>query len=276
MRFSPVDLGMAAVLNRGLLVIFLLVLRNLPADGFIALPGNVTRVFLNIGSHIDPMPPPRGDMNTVTIAFEPVVGCRIKPREWLYVINAAVEADTSIATMGVYNSAQESSSLSVPAMGFEFARRVQRAVLVPVISIRTVLSSIPYEIDIWFMKTDMQGHDYNTMVAGGELLGRVHYIRVECWIKNIFSYKGVRNDFCRDLFPYMRTHGFELVHMHGNSGARAAVNNGRGVAGQAAALEWCEQTKNEPIQAGLLEADAYFKRVGTVLPLPLGRDWIFK
>lgn len=256
--------------------LLLLALRAPPTDAFIALPGNVTRVFLNIGSHIDPMPPPRNDVNTVTIAFEPIVGCRIKQRDWLYVIHAAVEADTSIATMGVYNSAQESSSLSAPAMNFQFAQRAQRSVLVPVISMRTVLSSIPYEVDIWFMKTDMQGHDYNTMVAAGELLGRVHYIRVECWIKNLYSYKGVRNDFCRDLFPYMRTHGFELVHMHGNSGARPAVNDGRGVAGQAAALEWCERFKNAPVQPGLLEADAYFKRIGTSLPPPLGRDWIFR
>lgn len=254
----------------------LLALRALPTEGVIALPVNVTRVFLNIGSHIDPMPPPRNEMNTVTIAFEPIVGCRIKPRDWLYVIHAAVEADTSIATMGVYNAAQESSSLSAPAMDFKFTQRAQRSVLVPVISMRTVLSSIPYEVDIWFMKTDMQGHDYNTMVAAGELLGRVHYIRVESWIKNMYSYKGVRNDFCRDLFPYMRTHGFELVHMHGNSGARSAVNDGRGVVGQAAALAWCELHKDAPVQAGLLEADAYFKRVGTQLPPPLGRDWIFK
>ena len=35
--------------------------------------------------------------------------------------------------------------------------------------------------NIWYMKTDMQGHDYSALVGGGDLLKRVNYIKSECW-----------------------------------------------------------------------------------------------
>mmetsp|Transcript_37251 Transcript_37251/g.92726 ORF Transcript_37251/g.92726 Transcript_37251/m.92726 type:complete len:145 (+) Transcript_37251:187-621(+) len=138
---------------------------------------------------------------------------------------------------------------------------------------RTVLSSIPVKTDIHFMKTDMQGTDFSALSSAGTLLQRVHYLRVECWIKNIYTYVGVNNDFCRHLFPYMTSIGFELLHMHGNSKARKEVNNYAGVRGHAAAVEYCEREKAEKQRVGTFEADAYFRRAGTRLEPPEGRDW---
>jgi len=240
----------------------------------IALPANTSRVILNIGSHVTPIRPP-DDGSTIVIAFEPVVGCRIKPRPRLYVVHAAVAADTSLSTMGVYHANQGSSSLS-PAYGsMDFAHQVQPSIIVPVLPMRTVIASIPVESEIWLLKTDMQGWDYAALVGAGELLRRVHYIRSECWLANTRPYNGPENDFCLHVLPYLTSQGFELVHMHGNSKARAFVNNWKGVTGMRDALAFCETTKDRPARAGLLEADAYFKRSGARLPPPTGSDWPF-
>jgi hypothetical protein len=275
---SPSTMSMAprlraSEIGRPAHILLLLLLE--PVLGLIALPGNVSRVFLNIGSHLDPMAAPP-DLSTVVVAFEPIVGCQIQPRERLYVLHAAVAETDSVATMGVYHRNQGSSSLSAPAKRFGFASLKQQPALVPVLSMRTVLSSFPSHVALWFMKTDMQGYDFAALKAGGELLARVHYIRTECWLMNRQSYSGVQNDFCADLFPYLTAHGFRFVHMHGNSRMRRYVNEGRGLWGHEAALAYCEAHRADPRRADIAEADAYFVREGTPLPYPTGPDWPFR
>lgn len=242
---------------------------------FLSLPANTTRVLLNIGSHITPLRPPKDDLSTIVIAFEPVVGCRIRARERLYVVHAAVASSTSFSTMGVYHDNQGSSSLSAPAKSFDWSKKAQPAVIVPVIAMRTVLESIPAGVEIWFMKTDMQGHDFDALVGGGHLLRRVHYLRAECSLNNVRSYTGPPNDFCLNLFPYLTSHGFEFVHMHGNAQARRAVNNWKGVTGHQAALDYCAQHKGDPPRAGMSEGDAFFQRAGARLPPPTSIEWPF-
>ena len=51
--------------------------------------------------------------------------------------------------------------------------------VVPVVRMSAVLSSVPSRIDIWLLKTDMQGYDAKALTDGGPLLRRVHYVAAE-------------------------------------------------------------------------------------------------
>lgn len=241
------------------------------ACGMLTIPANATRVIINIGSHTTPVLPP-SDGTTIVLAFEPVVGCRIKPRPRLYIINAAVAAEASLSTMGVYNTGK-SSSLSAAVKSMPFARAEAPSIIVPVLSIQTVLASVPAAAQIWLLKTDMQGWDCATLVGAGPVLRRVHYVRAEAFLANTHSYEGPQNDFCLNLLPSMLRLGFEFLHMHGNSGARGAVNGGKGVVGLDAAHAYCALHASDEPRPGLLEGDAYFRRAGTTLPPPGGGEW---
>ena len=77
------------------------------------LPPAVTRLYVNIGSNDSPQLAP-ADNISATIAFEPVVGCRIKRAHNLFVVHAAVSDEASLASMNVLNSHGLSSSLAEP------------------------------------------------------------------------------------------------------------------------------------------------------------------
>lgn len=234
--------------------------------GVLHLPGNTSRVIMNIGSNIDPVLPPHDDPLTIAIAFEPVVGCLIKKHPRLYVVPAAVSAKGAWATMGVYNSHGLSSSLSAPstkkARYMKLLRRAQPEVLfVPVLSMVQVLEGIPPEVEIWFIKTDMQGHDFEALAGGGELLKRVHYLRVEAWAENVYSYEGAHNDFCNDHFPYFTALGFEFVELTG-------YWKHHRFKGHDAAAAFCALHKDDKAHHGIRDVDAFWRRKGTTMPPP--------
>jgi hypothetical protein len=236
-------------------------------EGLLNLPANTSTVIMNIGSNIDPVLPPAQDFQTIAIAFGPIVGCRIKRRDRLYVVPAAVSATASFATMSVLNMNGLSSSLSAPATkNAAFMRGITEArpapsVFVPVLSTRMLLEAIPPDVELWFLKTDMQGHDFEALAGGGELLKRVHYLRVECWASNVFSYEGVRNDFCNDHLPHMTALGFEFVETVGYRKAHRFK-------GIAAANAFCAQARVARKHFGIQDMDAFWKRQDTWLPPP--------
>ena len=126
------------------------------------LPPTVENVWLDIGSNLDPfMPPPNEAATTVTIAFEPIVADKIRPQPGLYVVPAAVSADSALSMMNLFNAKQTfaSSSLGSVATSASWTADSQRAPakLVPVLSMRVVLDNIPSTLNIPFLKTDMQG-----------------------------------------------------------------------------------------------------------------------
>ena len=250
----------------------------------------VTRLLLNIGSNNAPVLPPRHDNTTAALIFEPIIGCSLNmdtPRVSIMV--AAVSDEASLATMNVYNTNGLSSSLSVAAKADSWnSNRAQRAV--PVIAMRTVLQSIPADIELWFLKTDMQGYDWRALGSVGDELRRVHYLTTEVYVGGHHTYSGVKNDYCRQWLPHMLRIGFvplglfrdlprpkmELYQISRNEslGSPRARH-------EQAALDFCARMRREAggtETATLYEAiNAYWLLRGTKMPPPPIRvadeDW---
>lgn len=217
-------------------------------------PPEITRVVINIGSNLQPVLPPTQDQHTVAIAYEPIVGHRIPPRPNLFVVHAAVGNQASLAMMRSLNRDGLSSSLATPSMSMSWNKGPNRGsiYIVPVVPMRLVLESLPPQVSVWYLKTDMQGYDFDAIVGAGELLRkRVHYIKTEVWFHNVQTYEGVNNDFCLDHLPYMTRQGFEIAMVKGSAGTLVSA---------VAVDAFCAESKNKPRTAGLKEGDAYWRR----------------
>ena len=169
------------------------------------LPPSARSVLLNIGSFTTPLLPPEDNETVVAVALEPVVASQITPAPRLFVVPAAVSDASGLAMMGVFNLKGESSSLSKPAQRrpWNVGSKLHEPRLVPVLRMRDVLHSIPSDLLIWFLKTDMQGHDFKAVAsAGQQLAARVPYIMSEVYLENMHSYSGTRNDYCTDWLPF--------------------------------------------------------------------------
>ena len=209
---------------------------------------------------MEPVKPPQDDPSCVSIILEPVVACKIPPAERMYVVQAAVSANETLSTMGVYNRGI-SSSLSPVAKDdwWNTGKRRSPFTIVPVLSLRTVIASIPDRVAIWFLMTDMQGHDFAALANAGDLLDRVHYMKNEVWIGNVQSYAGLRNDFCLDHFPFLVDRGFALK--------KVAQKHKTWYRDGAHAARDCPATPRARVP-GLNESDALWSRPGTTLPRP--------
>ena len=242
------------------------------------LPSHISEVFLNIGSNIDPILPPKdsGD-KALTIAFEPIVGCKIKPHKQLMVVNAAVAATAGLASMFIYNNNGLSSSLSKPAIQGLWnsdSERDGHIQIVPIITLRQILSAIPQHIAIPYIKTDMQGYDFLAVAAAQDFLfqRKVDYVYTEVYVHNLPSYQGVSNDFCTDWWPHMRRVGYDLVYLYPPTFFSILPTKGLDTK---EATEYCaEQIGKAPKNATLHllnEANALWKRKGAA-----DREFLFE
>jgi len=188
----------------------------------------VSSVVLNIGSNLDPiLPKESAGPCAISIAFEPIVPHLIREHPQLYVVPAAIVSTSGggVASMYIYNQDGVSSSLSKSATTNEFwnnnARRKDgKQKFVPTLSLTTLLQSITAEIEIMYIKTDMQGHDFSAVAAGGKALFArgVKYIETETFWKDLYHYKDVHNDLCRDWLPLMAELGYEYDFTRRNEG----------------------------------------------------------
>ncbi|KAJ8601261.1 hypothetical protein CTAYLR_003278 [Chrysophaeum taylorii] len=94
-----------------------------------------------------------------------------------------------------------------------------RQLVVPVISLRTILEDLGH-VDIPYLKTDMQGADFEAIraiveedSAGVGLFRRIPNLLTEVWMHNEQSYTGFKNDLCRDWLPMMDSIGYRLVYL---------------------------------------------------------------
>lgn len=180
----------------------------------IDLPLAVKDLIINIGSNLDPvLPDPSLGPCARTIAVEPIVGCMIIPHPQLDILSAAIAGSPSIATMQVFNRDGVSSSLASPAVERRWNNNIQRGDgqrrIVPVVSMKSLLLAIPDHVTIPFLKTDMQGFDFEAVSsAGHELLAKVPVLQTEVWKDDIMTY-AAHNDLCRDWYPFMTKLGYD-------------------------------------------------------------------
>jgi len=188
----------------------------------------VRSVVLNIGSNIDPiMPKVAAGPCAIGIAFEPIVPHLIPEHPQIYVVPSAVVTTSGggMASMYTYNKDGVSSSLSKAASTDQFWNNRQRRKdgkqkFVPTLSLTTLLQSIPLKVEITYIKTDIQGHDFGTLAAGAAaLVARgVRYIETETFWKDSYQYKDVHNDLCRDWLPFMTKVGYDYDFTRLNEG----------------------------------------------------------
>lgn len=222
-------------------------------NGLLNFPPEIDRVIINIGSNLQPVLPPAYDIHSVAIAYEPIVGHNITPSPNLFVVHAAVGGQASISMMRSYNRNGESSSLSTPSQraAWNQGANMGGMHIVPVLPMRLVLASLPPHIRVWYLKTDMQGYDFEALVGAGELLReRVHYIQTEVWLHNKQSYLGVYNDFCLHHLPYMRKQGFEIAMLQATTVMRTAAQ----------VDAFCAATRADVRSAGMSEGNAFWRR----------------
>lgn len=214
----------------------------------ISLPVGTKKVIINIGSNIDPIVPREGDFSTHSLAFEPVVSELIQPHPQLSIIPAAVSDASGLLTMNMYNTKGGSLSLAKASSTQHWNSdpdRGGREKIVPIISFQDVLDSIPLDIEISFIKTDMQGFDFRAVSSVGKsLVSRgVKRLLTEVYLDNRRTHEGVENDFCLHWIQYMRSVGY-TIHRLGKALGSDALSN-------------CETAHNQT--SGLQERDAFWR-----------------
>ena len=231
------------------------------------LPLSARAVFLNIGSHTSPVLPPNNTV--VAIAYEPIVHASIAPSAGLYVVPVAVSVRSGFAMMGVHGryGSKASSSLSTPNERMRLnVGRDDPSTIVPVASMSSVLASIPASVDLWFLKTDMQGEDARAVKSSGTLIRRAHYIMAEVTLRGVASYDGAQNDYCNNWLPHMLAQGFvpDGIDHHPFRGAKGANR-------------FCANESSIVLShRGIYETNAYWIRNTTRMPIPDTEHWMYR
>ena len=185
----------------------------------------VSRVWINIGSHKDPPLPAAGSPEeavTAVVAVEPIVQTAMRingsARGHVHVVAAAVSDAAGFSSMETFNSGA-SSSLGEPQPGRWWAQPgaehrtfgMPRFAFVPVLSLEMLLRAVPEELDIALLKTDMQGHDHRAVAAAGRAaIRRVRRLVTEVYCGGFVEYGGARNALEREWLPHMARMGFAL------------------------------------------------------------------
>lgn len=179
------------------------------------LPKGTKSVVLNIGSNKDPILPLRRDGPCArTLAFEPIVPHLIPSHPQVLVASAAVSDKNSLSTMYIYNENAVSSSLSEVSRTAWWNQNPGEPRVVPVLTMRQVLRSIPLSVEISMLDTDMQGYDFLAVSSAiDEIRARpIRYLKTETHLSEPnFSYKDVDNDLCRKWLPVMTAAGYKVV-----------------------------------------------------------------
>ena len=173
---------------------------------------SIKNVFINIGSNLDPiMPDEELGPCAHTIAVEPIVAHRIDPHPQLSVIPAAVADRPGVMSMMKLNRDGVSSSLATVSSIEEAPSHILKGienVIVPVITLSSLLSSIPSTAEISVMMTDIQGLDFTAIKEGAEILKeKVTHLKTEVWKEDKYTYDDTKNDLCRDWIPFMEELG---------------------------------------------------------------------
>merc|ERR1712060_570154 len=87
--------------------------------------------------------------------------------------------------------------------------------LVSVVSMETLIRSIPPNIDILHLKTDMQGFDFLAVKSAGKALCRIPTLVTELYVNGHAPYEGVENDLELQWKPYMAKMGYNLTNAKG-------------------------------------------------------------
>ncbi|CAD7960191.1 unnamed protein product [Amoebophrya sp. A120] len=229
------------------------------AEGKLVFPPEIKSVIVNVGSNIDPPQPDAKDGSEAVIAVEPIVAVASeiipyakKRLSASFSFPCAKEDATStgqkcldrlfvlpgcFASSGggfrgfkVRNDLGASSSLAAPAdKNAEWNKRTMKGgslAVVPLLGIASLFAAIPETVAVKWVKTDMQGFDFETVKSmtssaarksrtrspeSQHLLGpRLPSLRTEVYCQGAATYVGAKNDLLRDFIPLMLSEGYTL------------------------------------------------------------------
>jgi hypothetical protein len=182
------------------------------------LPLGVKGVIINVGSNKDPPVPPKDNSSIHVIAVEPILNTARKipnPDGRTHVVVTAIAGGPPrFHSMRIFNQEGVSSSLAAPSHDSFWNTGNNRGAVehVTVMPMDMLLNSIPEHIDIVWLKTDMQGFDFEAIKSAGRDLLRVSKLSTEVHCEGLQSYAGVKNDLALDWMEYMDAIGFDLAN----------------------------------------------------------------
>jgi FkbM family methyltransferase len=187
------------------------------ADGMFAFPKGVERVWIDVGAHH--METTRDLLtehaDVAVVAIEPLAECWGRWPDSDRVIGMPVAIYLERGTRDFHvNKVDATSSLGASVMGTRFDKLVETVEVrpVPVLRLEDVLSRVPAELEISYLKSDVQGFDLQVVKSAGEQLRRVYRLRVE--VINIKLYEGVDSERPaseQEISAYLAGMGFEFL-----------------------------------------------------------------
>jgi len=195
------------------------------ADGRFVMPRGVRRAWIDVGAHL--LEQTRAELerndDVAVLAIEPLEECWTtwpdNPR--LVALPVAISLERGFMDFQV-NAENATSSLLKSVEGnsvSELTRTVQIR-KVPVLRLEDVLERIPPEVEVEFVKIDVQGHDLQVLKSAGEQIRRVEKVQAEVINEKIYEGSGeLRPGTEAEFVSYMQSKGFRFeedtaVHMH--------------------------------------------------------------
>ena len=194
-------------------------------DGRYVLPPAVRRAWIDVGAHM--LEQTRGQLerndDVAVIAIEPLEQCwkawPDNPR--LIALPVAISLERGFMDFNV--NADDATSSLLPTVAGSSADKYTRTVRVtkvPVLRLEDVLERIPAEVEVEFVKTDVQGHDLQVLKSAGDQIRRVEKVQVEVINEKIYEGSGeLRPGTEAEFVSYLQTKGFRFVEdsaVHGN------------------------------------------------------------
>lgn len=186
-------------------------------DGLFAFPKGVRRVWIDVGAHH--LETTRtallGNGDLGLVAIEPMAQCW---REWpkidrLIALPVALYLERGWHDFNVNaNDATSSLAKGTPGAPLEKLRTTVEVRSVPVLRLEDVLERVPPDVEITYLKTDVQSVDLQVLKSGGEELRRVFRIRSEVITDGRYQdVEGVRSGTEGEFVEYSGQKGFRFV-----------------------------------------------------------------
>jgi FkbM family methyltransferase len=186
-------------------------------DGRYVLPHGVRRAWIDVGAHWleRTRAELEGNDDVAVIAIEPLEECwktwPDNPR--LIALPVAISLERGFMDFHV-NSNDGTSSLlpSVEGNSVSEQTRTVRVIKVPVLRLEDVLERIRPEVEVEFVKTDVQGHDLQVLKSAADQIRRVERVRAEVINEKIYEGSGeLRPGTEAEFVSYMQSKGFRFV-----------------------------------------------------------------
>ncbi|KAL0485067.1 valine tRS [Acrasis kona] len=193
------------------------------------IPASIKTIWINVGTHLDPVLPPADDKSIMVIGFEPNLDLlervRVNKYERLQVIPAAVANFHGVGSFRLSNNGGASSSLA------KFVPRAEKldsgeVSFVPIVRLEDIMKQIPRHINVESIKIDAQGFDLEVIKSAGEFVTRFTTITAEIVANDDLAYYKDVDNSRKSWMAYMTKYGFKKEHEDCNGVPQEELDKG--------------------------------------------------